>query len=141
MTISKKRVYNFPIEAVWAAITEPDLLSNWFMQADFKAEEGYQFRFQDTPRGSWDGVLTGEVLHVVQQRELSYTWRGNQMKNSTEVAWTLESENGQTAVTLTHSGFRGFNDGVIGLFHKFGWAKFFNQLNDFLERDYAGKTA
>lgn len=133
MIIRKERTYAVPIERVWAALTTPEALSVWFMEADFKAEVGYSFRFKDVPRGKWDGMLYGEVLVVEELHHLAYTWQGNQMKRSTEVRWTLESEGDGTRVRLEHIGFEGFSDGLIGFFHRFGWRRYVRQLQQYLQ--------
>lgn len=133
MTIRKERLYTVPIEHVWAALTTPEALGVWFMEADFKAQVGYNFRFQDTPRGQWDGRLAGEVLVVEEPYRLAYTWHGNQMKHTTEVRWQLETEGNGTRVRLEHIGFAGFPDGLIGFFHRFGWGRFLRQLQHYLQ--------
>ena len=129
MKITKKKHFKSPVSKVWAAITEEEQLSQWFMQAKFKAEVGYTFEFQDEPRGKWDGRLWGDVTEVVAERKLSYTWIGNQMKRKTQVTWTLSPtpDNG-TEVVLEHVGFKGFSDGLIGFFHLFGWKKYMQGL-------------
>ena len=131
--IRKSRYYAVPVERVWAAITEPELLSKWFMEADFESSVGYEFTFKDKPQGKWDGVLRGEVLTADAPKLLEYTWKGDQMNHVTTVRWELESQGDGTQVILTHSGFQGFSDTIVGLFHQFGWNKFFNQLATHLD--------
>ena len=120
-SISKSRFYAAPIDRVWSAITDADALSQWFMEADFESTVGYRFTFKDTPQGKWDGILIGEVLAVDEPHLLEYTWKGNQMKHITTVRWSLEQQVGGTKVSLSHTGFKGFSDVVVGLFHQFGW--------------------
>ncbi|MEM7029052.1 MAG: SRPBCC domain-containing protein [Chloroflexota bacterium] len=134
-TIKKERFYQYPIDQVWQALTDPQALSTWFMKADFKPEVGYQFTFQDKPQGKWDGILKGEVLLVEQPNQLSYTWKGDQMKHETQVKWQLIPHNEGTLLRLEHAGFQGFGDVVIGFFHQLGWPKHFKQLDNFLEHN------
>lgn len=131
--IRKTRYYSAPVDRVWAALTQPEALSKWFMQADFESTVGYQFTFKDKPQGQWDGILRGEVLTAEEPHLLVYTWKGDQMNNVTTVRWKLEKQDDGTLVTLTHTGFQGFSDMVVGLFHQFGWNKFFKQLATHLE--------
>ena len=130
--VRKQRFYPVRIAELWHAITDPEALCRWFMQADFKAEVGYHFQFQDQPRGKWDGVLTGKVLAVDEPHHLAYTWKGEQMKHVTTVRWHLSASDGGTLVKLEHAGFEGINDIVIGFFHQFGWNKYFRQLSGHL---------
>ncbi|MBV1877143.1 MAG: SRPBCC domain-containing protein [Pseudomonadales bacterium] len=132
MNIRKTRLYDANIEDVWQAITDEKKLTEWFMPARFKAEPGYQFEFQDQPQGKWDGRLWGEVNEVIEPHRLCYSWIGNQMNNKTLVEWTLKKTHQGTKVTLEHSGFKGFNDSLIGFFHRFGWRKYFSGLDKFL---------
>ena len=132
-SIHKERVFNAPIDQVWGAITDASSLSIWFMQADFEPTLGYNFTFTDKPQGGWDGVLVGEVLTVQEPHVLEYSWKGNQMKHTTTVRWQLESQGSSTRITLSHTGFKGFSDRIVGLFHQFGWNSYFKQLTNFLD--------
>lgn len=126
--IRKERLYNHPIESVWAAISSSEALTDWFMEADFKPEAGYRFTFKDKPQGGWDGVLVGEVLKAEPPHLLTYTWTGNQMSTITNVQWRLTREGNGTRVTLEHDGFDGIRNLMVGFFHQMGWNRFLNQL-------------
>lgn len=132
-SIRKERFYPASPQAVWAALTNADALSQWFMVADFQPKVGYQFRFQDEPRGKWDGILTGEVLVVTELTLLEYTWMGSQMSSITNVKWELQPQSEGTLLQLEHTGFEGFGDVVIGFFHQFGWQTYLSQLATYLE--------
>lgn len=133
-TVRKRRYYEASQDAIWEAITDSVALSSWFMEADFKPEVGYRFTFKDKPQGGWDGLLHGEVLKVDQPVQLEYTWAGSQMTSITIVKWQLRSQGQGTMLELEHSGFDGFRNVVIGLFHQLGWNKYFNQLAEHLDR-------
>ena len=102
-----------PPSKVWRALTEPDLLAQWLMQNDFKPEVGHKFNFRAQPRGDWNGIVDCEVLEVIPEKRLVYTWAGGSDKNETDghridttVTWTLKpEENGGTKLTLVHHGF------------------------------------
>ncbi|MCG8380807.1 MAG: SRPBCC domain-containing protein [Gammaproteobacteria bacterium] len=132
MKIKKTKAFNASVDVVWDAITDEKKLSEWFMKARFQPEVGYQFEFQDTPRGKWDGRLWGEVLVVEPLQRLSYTWMGNQMKHNTQVTWVLKPTVSGTELTLEHIGFKGFGDHVIGFFHLLGWRQYLRGLTNFL---------
>ncbi len=133
-TVRKQRYFEYSQEAVWEAITTPEALSNWFMEADFKPEVGYQFTFKDTPQGGWDGILQGEVLLVKAPQHLQYTWSGSQMTSITTVTWHLTAQEQGTLLSLEHSGFDGIRNMMIGFFHQFGWGKFLNSLAQHLDQ-------
>jgi uncharacterized protein YndB with AHSA1/START domain len=107
--------YRFP-EApakVWRALTEPDLLAAWLMPNDIAPIIGRKFNFRAQPMGDWNGVVDCEVLEVVPQQKLVYTWLGGSTKNEsyghkleTTVTWTLDhSADGGTVLRLVHHGF------------------------------------
>jgi uncharacterized protein YndB with AHSA1/START domain len=106
----------FPPEKVWRALTDPRLLESWLMPNDIRAEVGARFQFKTTPppgAQGWSGVIDCEVLEVIPNRLLVYSWgggskavdgHGHQME--TVVRWTLTpTPGGGTMLHLEHSGF------------------------------------
>jgi uncharacterized protein YndB with AHSA1/START domain len=102
-----------PPAKVWRALTEPDLLAAWLMPNDIAPVVGHKFTFRTQPMGDWSGVVDCEVLEVVPQQKLVYTWLGGSSLNSgyghrleTTVTWTLRpSPDGGTLLRLVHHGF------------------------------------
>jgi uncharacterized protein YndB with AHSA1/START domain len=98
---------------VWRALTEPELLAGWLMPNDIAPVVGHRFNFRTQPMGDWNGIVDCEVLEVVPERRLVYTWKGGSAKNEnyghkleTTVTWTLvESASGGTVLKLVHHGF------------------------------------
>jgi uncharacterized protein YndB with AHSA1/START domain len=111
-------------EKVWRALTEPALLAAWLMPNDIRAEVGHRFNFRTQPTPGWDGTVYCEILEVVPQRRLVYSWRGGAKKLQgyghevdTVVTWTLApAANGGTNLKLVHAGFDpdGFAFKVMG---------------------------
>jgi len=127
--IRKEIFCESPPEDVWQALTDPVEISAWLMRTtDFKAVPGAAFNMQAKPMGKWDGKIYGEVLIAEKPRILSYTWKGDQMKSHTVLTWTLRPGNNGTFLILEHTGFSGFPDFILGLFHAMGWNKFLKQL-------------
>jgi uncharacterized protein YndB with AHSA1/START domain len=100
-------------ETIWKTLTTGELIDRWLMKsAGFKPVKGAHFTLQTTPAGAWDGVIHCEVLEVVLNKRLSYSWRGGQDRNAeygsridTVVTWTLTKVDGGTRLRLMHSGF------------------------------------
>jgi uncharacterized protein YndB with AHSA1/START domain len=101
-------------EVVWKTLTTPELMGRWLsMKATgFEPTRGKRFTYQTTPAGEWDGVIQCEVLEVIANERLAYTWRGGHEANvgygsrlETVVTWTLSKVEAGTRLRLVHSGF------------------------------------
>lgn len=114
---------------VWACLTDPELMSQWLMKTDFKPIVGHQFKFwsKPIPRFNWDGVVYCEVLEVVPQQKLSFTWRGGPGDGTwsldTTVTWTLAPHANGTELKLSQVGFRGFKNLISSFIMDKGWRK------------------
>jgi uncharacterized protein YndB with AHSA1/START domain len=99
-----------PPEKVWSALTESNLLAAWLMANDFRPVVGHRFAFTAQPMGDWDGVVHCEVLEVVPNERLRYTWRGKnpagEWRLDTVVTWTLARTLEGTRLHLDHAGFQ-----------------------------------
>lgn len=126
--------YEADVETVWKALTESDMLSQWIMDNNFKAEEGYSFQFTSEPNEWWDGIIKGEVTAVNAPNKLSYTWYS--AGEETFVEWTLsESSSKGTDLHFEMSGFSeetksrpGAIDGAI-----YSWTEFANKLKTIID--------
>lgn len=134
-------VLHYPPEDVWECLTEAELIGQWLMKNDFKAEVGHRFQFRHKPRKGfgWDGIVYCEVLEIIPQQKLSFSWKGGPGDGSltldSVVTWTLKPCSEGTILTLRHAGFRGFRGYISSLFMKKGWAghiirKFTNILSE-----------
>lgn len=124
---------------VWRALTDADLLSVWLMPNDIRAEVGHRFTFRGQPRPGWDGIIHCEVLEVVLEQRLVYSWRGGSSQQDTAnhldtvVAWTLMPTAEGTKLLLEHSGFE--PEGFAFQAMSQGWkGKVAQRLNDMLSR-------
>ena len=120
--IKKETQFNHPIESVWNAITKAEEISTWFIQADFKAEKGYQYTFTASEdKGCL--TITGEVKNSTPY-ELVYTWIVKNTDVETIVTWKLEPTKEGTKLYLEHSGISNYvGDTAIAMFESFnaGW--------------------
>ncbi|AZO77549.1 MULTISPECIES: SRPBCC domain-containing protein [unclassified Bosea (in: a-proteobacteria)] len=100
-------------ETIWKALTSSKLIARWIMEPfGFAPVEGTRFTFKTTPAGAWDGTIHCQVLDVIPNERLAYSWRGGDDGNAgygsrldTVVTWTLSKAASGTRVRLVHSGF------------------------------------
>ncbi len=107
------RTIDAPVEAVYAAWTEPEMLRRWLAPGDAEvvravAEPEIGGTFLIEMRGA-DGrrwLTSGRYREVVPHRRLVHTWRweGSDVETLVTVAFERD-EAGGTRLTLTHARF------------------------------------
>ncbi len=115
-----------PPEKIWRALTQPHLIEEWLMKNDFQPVVGHNFNF----RGDW-GAVDCQVRTVEPHKTLSYTWGAFGL--GTVVTWTLTPTNTGTHLRMEQSGF-GAAQQQAYQGAKFGWKKFFGNLEQVLAR-------
>ena len=108
-------------ETIWKALTSSRLIARWIMEpTGFAPVEGTRFTFRTTPAGAWDGTIHCQVLEVVPNERLSYSWKGGDDGNvgygsrlDTVVTWTLSGEGDGTRVRLVYRSER--DDWIIAM--------------------------
>jgi len=133
--IKKEALLDHSIDAVWNAISKAEEISTWFIPADFKAEEGYQYTFTSPPNEKGCTVISGEVKNA-NPYVLVYTWIVGDTKTETTVKWELESTKNGTKLYLEHSGISNYQgDTAVAMFESFngGWDNCINGLTKFLK--------
>jgi uncharacterized protein YndB with AHSA1/START domain len=88
-----------PPAAVWRALTEAELLAQWWAPGDIQPVAGHRF---DLDMGPW-GRQACHVLAVEPERLLSYTFGEGAL--DTTITWRLVAEGTGTRVFLAHQGF------------------------------------
>ena len=115
-----------PPEKIWRALTQPHLIGEWLMKNDFEPVVGHNFNL----RGDW-GAVDCQVLEVEPNKTLSYKW--DAMGLESVVTWTLTPTPTGTHLRMEQSGFRSDQEQAYqGA--KFGWQKFFGNLEQVLAR-------
>lgn len=105
-----ERVYNAPISKVWTAITDKTEMKQWYFDlAEFKPEVGFKFQFMG---GTEDNQYLHlcEILEVVPQKKLTYSWRYDGYEGNSFVTFELFEEGNNTRLKLTHLGLDSFPD-------------------------------
>lgn len=138
-SIIKEQLFQHPIQAVWEAITQEDLISTWFIPASFKAEKGFQYTFNAS--GGDCSPIKGEVLEA-SPYTLQYTWIVTEKPAKTIVTWILEEVDGGTKLHLEHSGISNYaGETAVEMFGSFngGWDNCLSGLTTYLqEQVHAG---
>lgn len=115
-TVHRSIRIDAPRELVWATLTSPDQISQWFGQrADFPTgvHEGATGTFGWTEYG--DFPVRIDVLEPVER--FAFTWGAPKEEiredNSTTATFTLEEEGGGTVLTVVESGFDTLKDDAV----------------------------
>ncbi|SFB96586.1 Uncharacterized conserved protein YndB, AHSA1/START domain [Parapedobacter composti] len=111
-SIKLTKIYDYPVEDVWRALTDRKALSEWLMPCDFEPTVGHKFRFRTKPYPGFDGVVNCEVLKISENELLSFSWSGGSLSN-TVVTFKLTRLNDQTRLDFEHSGFEGWINSII----------------------------
>ena len=124
-------------ELIWKALTSGELIARWLMPAHgFEPVEGNRFTYKTTPAGAWDGTIHCEVIEVVPNQRLAYSWKGGHETNvgygsrlETVVTWTLTPASTGTRVNVVHSGFVLPRNETAYRNMSDGWTKVVRNLN------------
>jgi uncharacterized protein YndB with AHSA1/START domain len=101
-------------ETIWNTLTKGELITRWLKMpiAGFQPVVGNRFTYQTTPAGAWDGLIRCQVLEVLPNERLVYTWTSGHEGNigygsalDTVVTWRLSHVADGTRLRLIHSGF------------------------------------
>ena len=117
-----RRHYRAPVEKVWAALTTPERLADWFAQADVDLRVGGTIRLNWNNRGGTDMRIT------VCDPPRAFAWVWKMSGRDTLVRFDLSPDAGGCLLTLTHSGVPLSGDGV-----RAGWHAHLEGLTDALE--------
>ncbi|GAA1506790.1 hypothetical protein GCM10009827_020820 [Dactylosporangium maewongense] len=95
-----------PPSAVWRALTEAHLVTDWLPTTRFMVRDDGTFTFQATALAGLEDPIEGEIVTTETAHRLVMRWSGENLH--TVVALTLdELAGGHTRLTMTQSGFLG----------------------------------
>jgi uncharacterized protein YndB with AHSA1/START domain len=103
-----ERVLDAPVEKVWNAITDKDLMKQWYFDIpDFKPEIGREFQFEAGEENK-SYLHLCKITDVVPNQKLSHSWRYEGYEGNSYVTWELVTEGDKTRLKLTHEGLETF---------------------------------
>ncbi len=134
------RTFNAKRQDVWLAITDKDLMKQWYFNLpEFKAEAGFTFEFTGGEEGGKQFLHRCVITEVVIEKKLTYTWCYVGYAGVSYVTFELFDEGENTRLELTHAGIETFPADVAAFtYHNFeaGWNQIINSsLKDFLEKN------
>lgn len=112
-SIKTEKDFEQPIDALWRAMTDSEWLAVWFFPNDIEPVVGHKFTIWSRPIERWDGEFKCEVLEVIPQQKLRFSWFGGHeelkafgREMSTTVAWTISPlPGGGARFVFEHDGF------------------------------------
>ena len=129
-----------PPERVFAAISDPSQVGQWWGQAGMYRTTKWESERRVGGKWRSDGVgadgtsfhVSGEYLEYDRPTLLVHTWVASYMGAlKTTVRWELKADKGGTQVTLRHSGFAGNIEAVRS--HSQGWVRVLGWMQRFVE--------
>lgn len=111
-SIKLTTTYDFTIEKVWAALIDPEAMSEWLMPCNLRPEIGYRFQFRTKPYPGFNGIVECQVLELEAPHLLSFSWSGGSLKE-TKVVFRLSADGEKTRLDFEHGGFEGLLNGII----------------------------
>ena len=116
------RHYKASPDRVWAALTTPERLADWF------AEAKVDLRVGGTLSLDWGGTNQADMRITVCDPPKTFAWVWHLGGRDTLVQFDLTPEAGGCALTLTHSGITSASGGV-----RRGWHAHLEAIPDALE--------
>ena len=130
-----------PPATVYAAITDPDQLSQWWGDGDtYRADQweidlrvGGRYRSRGTGKDGKPFEVSGEYLEIDPPRMISQTWVASfGMETTSVVRWELQPVGKGTRLLVTHSGLRPYPQ--VKEMYSNGWPRVTAWLKGYAER-------
>jgi uncharacterized protein YndB with AHSA1/START domain len=133
-----ERTYDAPVETVWAALTEPAQMKQWYFTEieSFKPEVGFETQVNVRYRGR-EFLHLWKVTEAVPNKKIAYSWRHKDLPGDSIVSFELFPEGGKTRLKLTHTGLETFEPKKHPAYarknHLQGWTHFGTALAEYLQ--------
>ena len=120
LDVSMEELFPAPLDRVWHALTDPQMINRWLMATDdFEAKVGTRFTLRDGPRPGFRGYIACEVLELSPPHRMVWSWSSTDESGPTRLVIELEAHGDGTRLTLRHTGdadertVRGTNEGWV----------------------------
>lgn len=131
------RVFDAPVELVWKAITNGDLVKQWApFFGNFTAEVGFETRFLLGPDEEHQYLHICRVTDVVEGKQLTYTWAYDKIEGDSRVTFELSADGEKTNLVFTHEIVKPFpqdDPNFAAESFKEGWTYILGELQKFVE--------
>lgn len=123
--ISQTYIIQAPLNQVWKALTDPDMIDEWGGgPATMDEEVGTNFEL-------WGGDIWGKNIEVDAKRHLKQEWFGGEWEQPSIVSYDLTGNNKETTVVITQEGMPESEKKKL----EEGWRdSFFEPIKKFLEK-------
>jgi uncharacterized protein YndB with AHSA1/START domain len=93
-----ERIYKATIQKVWKALTENELLKQWYFDflGGFKAEVGHEFDWHAGPPDGEQWHHHGKIFEVVPGKKLVHSWEYPGYTGKANVIWELSEVDANT---------------------------------------------
>ena len=93
-SLTQTYLINAPVEKVWEALTDPQVIDDWGAgPAKMSEEEGEEFEI-------WGGDIHGKNIKVVKNKELVQDWMAGEWDEFSRVTFKLEQKGKKCEVEL-----------------------------------------
>lgn len=130
-----------PVDHVWRALTDPQLMALWIMNFDqdegevateFRPVAGATYRIDAKKGRGWRGYVVGKVLEVVPGRHMALAWSHSTYQDAhpARIEFTLTpSKSGKagTRLDMVQSGFPGLKGWFVMQGARVGWRKMLDE--------------
>ena len=139
-TIYLECLFNADVKKVWSALTDKNEMQLWYFDLkEFKPEVSFVFQFTGGPSPEKQYLHICEIIEVIPQKKLTYSWRYEGYAGISYVSFELSPQDNKTLLTLTHKDIGTFpseNADLAITNFEAGWNAIINtSLKNYLEKD------
>ena len=123
--IKIQKIYPYPIEKVWYAISKTDELKRWMSDSidNFTLQAQQEFTITISQWNVYNSIATCQIINIDAPLRLAYTCQLQNSSVDTFITWHLKDVAEGTALTFEQNGFKGWKGNMERLIMKRFWTK------------------